>query len=106
MMSRGKHDPATESVIQVSPDILGGTAVFRGTRVPISTLFDYLAAGDTVERFLDHFPTVKHDQVVALLEEVKINLTPLLNEHPARRVCTSPACSISCSGYIGCTESD
>jgi uncharacterized protein (DUF433 family) len=62
---------AVKSVVQISPDILGGTPVFRGTRVPVSTLFDYLAAGDTVERFLDHFPTVKHDQVVALLEEVK-----------------------------------
>ena len=58
-------------MIEASPDILGGTPVFRGTRVPISTLFDYLAAGDPMERFLDHFPTVKHEQVVALLEEVK-----------------------------------
>ena len=60
-----------KSVVQISPDILGGAPVFRSTRVPVSTLFDYLAAGDTVERFLDHFPTVKHDQVVTLLEEVK-----------------------------------
>ena len=62
---------AVKSVVQISPDILGCTPVFRGTRVPVSTLFDYLAAGDSVERFLDHFPTVKHEQVVALLEEVK-----------------------------------
>ena len=67
----GKIDPTTESVIEISPDILGGTPVFRGTRVPISTLFDYLAAGDPMERFLDHFPTVKQEQVVALLAEVK-----------------------------------
>ena len=70
-MSTGKNDSTVESVIEASPDILGGTPVFRGTRVPISTLFDYLAAGDPMERFLDHFPTVKHEQVVALLEEVK-----------------------------------
>ena len=70
-MSAGKNDSTVESVIEASPDILGGTPVFRGTRVPISTLFDYLAAGDPMERFLDRFPTVKHEQVVALLEEVK-----------------------------------
>ncbi len=70
-MPEEKFGSAVKSVVQISADILGGTPVFRGTRVPVSTLFDYLAAGDTVERFLDHFPTVKHDQVVALLEEVK-----------------------------------
>ena len=70
-MPAGTTQSDTESVVEVSPDLLGGTPVFRGTRVPVSTLFDYLAAGDTVERFLDHFPTVKHEQVVALLEEVK-----------------------------------
>ncbi|PYS35225.1 MAG: hypothetical protein DMF75_04240 [Acidobacteria bacterium] len=70
-MPEEKFRSAVRSTVQISPDILGGAPVFRGTRVPVSTLFDYLAAGDTVERFLDHFPTVKHDQVVALLEEVK-----------------------------------
>ena len=65
----GEH--ATRSVIEISPDILGGTPVFKGTRVPVSTLLDYLAAGDPLERFLDHFPTVKREQAVALLEEVK-----------------------------------
>ena len=61
----------SESVVESSPDILGGTPVFRGTRVPVTTLFDYLAAGDPLERFLDHFPTVKHEQAVALLDELK-----------------------------------
>ena len=61
----------TESVVESSPDILGGTPVFRGTRVPVTTLFDYLAAGDPLERFLDHFPTVKREQAVALLDELK-----------------------------------
>jgi uncharacterized protein (DUF433 family) len=61
----------TESVVESSPDILGGTPVFRGTRVPVATLFDYLAAGDPLERFLDHFPTVKREQAVALLDELK-----------------------------------
>jgi len=46
---------------------LGGTPVFKGTRVPVSTLFDYLAAGDPLEGFLDDFPTVKRKQAVAIL---------------------------------------
>lgn len=68
-----QHNPnaITESVVESSPDILGGTPVFRGTRVPVTTLFDYLAAGDPLERFLDHFPTVKREQAVALLDELK-----------------------------------
>ena len=53
------------SVVHSDPDILGGTPVFVGTRVPVRTLLDYLAAGDTLEEFLDHFPTVSREQVVA-----------------------------------------
>jgi len=71
VMTQYKSEHATESVIETSPDILGGTPVFKGTRVPVTTLLDYLAAGDPLERFLDHFPTVKREQAVALLEEVK-----------------------------------
>jgi uncharacterized protein (DUF433 family) len=59
------------SVIHSDPDILGGTPVFVGTRVPARTLLDYLAAGDTLEVFLDHFPTVSRDQAVAALEQAK-----------------------------------
>ena len=70
-MKRHKSDHATSSVVEVSPDVLGGTPVFKGTRVPVSTLLDYLAAGDPLERFLDHFPTVGREQAVALLEELK-----------------------------------
>lgn len=70
-MTRPKASAVTESVVASSPDILGGTPVFRGTRVPVTTLFDYLAAGDPLERFLDHFPTVKREQAVALLDELK-----------------------------------
>lgn len=57
-----------DSVVQVDPEVLGGTPVFRGTRVPVKNLLDYLAAGDTLEQFLDDFPTVERHQVVALLE--------------------------------------
>ncbi|MBP7997985.1 MAG: DUF433 domain-containing protein [Chloroflexi bacterium] len=48
-------------------DILGGTAVFAGTRVPVQTLFDYLEGGDSLETFLDDFPTVTRKQIVAFL---------------------------------------
>jgi uncharacterized protein (DUF433 family) len=48
--------------------VLGGTPVFVGTRVPVKNLLDYLAAGDSLERFLDHFPSVTREQAVAALE--------------------------------------
>jgi uncharacterized protein (DUF433 family) len=54
-----------------NPDILGGTPVFRGTRVPIQTLFDYLEGGETIENFLEGFPTVSREAAVAALEEAK-----------------------------------
>ena len=58
-------------VIVKDPDILGGTPVFRGTRVPIQALFDYLEGGETLEEFLKGFPTVSRDAAVAALEEAK-----------------------------------
>lgn len=70
-MGQNQSETLIESVVETSPDILGGTPVFRGTRVPVTTLFDYLKAGDPLERFLDHFPTVKRTQAVALLDELK-----------------------------------
>jgi uncharacterized protein (DUF433 family) len=67
--------PTLESVVQSDPAILGGTPVFAGTRVPIKNLLDYLAAGDSLEKFLDHFPTVTREQAVAALEIAKDLLT-------------------------------
>lgn len=58
-------------VIVKDPDILGGTPVFRGTRVPIQALFDYLEGGDTLEDFLEGFPTVSREAAIAALEEAK-----------------------------------
>lgn len=55
-------------LITVSPDTLGGTPVFAGTRVPVKTLTDYLEAGDTLDAFLDDFPSVSREQVIAVLE--------------------------------------
>ncbi len=58
-------------IISISPDVMGGTPVFRGTRVPIQTLLDYLEAGESIDNFLDGFPTVTREQVIAFLEEAK-----------------------------------
>ncbi|MCI0395947.1 MAG: DUF433 domain-containing protein [Chloroflexi bacterium] len=55
-------------LIHSDPDILGGTSVFVGTRVPVKTLLDYLEAGDSLEEFLDHFPSVSREQAVAVLK--------------------------------------
>ena len=59
------------NVIIKDPEILGGTPVFRGTRVPLKTLFDYLEGGDTLEEFLDGFPTVSREAAVAALEQAR-----------------------------------
>lgn len=61
-------------LITISPEIMGGTPVFAGTRVPVQTLFEYLEAGDTLDDFLDGFPTVTREQVVAVLETAKVRM--------------------------------
>ena len=58
-------------VIIKDRDILGGTPVFRGTRVPLQALFDYLEGGDTLEEFLDGYPSVSREMAIAALEEAK-----------------------------------
>lgn len=55
-------------VINIDKEILGGTPVFNGIRVPIKNLFDYLETGETIDAFLDDFPSVKREQVVKILE--------------------------------------
>jgi uncharacterized protein (DUF433 family) len=61
----------TKPLITRSPDVMGGTPVFAGTRVPVQTLVDYLEGGETLDDFLEGFPTVSREQVVAFLEEAK-----------------------------------
>jgi uncharacterized protein (DUF433 family) len=61
----------THPLITCSPDVMGGTPVFAGTRVPVQTLLDYLEAGETIDNFLEGFPTVSRVQVVAFLKEAK-----------------------------------
>jgi len=56
-------------LVSSSPDIMGGTTVFVGTRVPVQTLFDYIEGGDPLDEFLDDFPSVQREQAVALLEQ-------------------------------------
>ena len=56
------------NIIHSDPDILGGTPVFVGTRVPVKTLYDYIEAGDSLGEFLDDFPSVTREQAVAALE--------------------------------------
>jgi uncharacterized protein (DUF433 family) len=64
----------SQSVIYRDPDVMGGTAVFRGTRVPVQTLIEYLEAGDSIDQFLEGFPTVTRRQVISFLEEAKNKL--------------------------------
>jgi uncharacterized protein (DUF433 family) len=59
------------NAIQSNPKVMGGTPVFAGTRVPIQNLIDYLEGGDSIEVFLEQFPSVKRQQVIAVLEIAK-----------------------------------
>lgn len=63
------------AVVHSDPEVLGGTPVFRGTRVPVRNLIDYLEAGDSLEVFLDAFPTVTREQAIAALEVAREALT-------------------------------
>jgi uncharacterized protein (DUF433 family) len=62
---------AISPVVHSDPDILGGTPVFVGTRVPVRTLLDYLEAGDSLNEFLEDFPSVTREQAVAALQLAK-----------------------------------
>ena len=75
----------SNSVININKNILGGTPVFRGTRVPIQNLFDYIEGGFTIDEFLDGFPSVTRDQVFELLRLAENVLTSekFLHENPA-----------------------
>ncbi|KAM3102991.1 DUF433 domain-containing protein [Phormidesmis sp. 146-12] len=66
-------------VVHSDRDILGGTPVFVGTRVPVKNLLDYLEAGDSLDQFLDHFPSVSRQQAIAALELAKEMLIAYAN---------------------------
>lgn len=59
---------STSEIVSRNPNIHGGDAVFTGTRVPVETLVEYLAAGDSLDKFLDHFPSVRREQAVSAIE--------------------------------------
>ena len=70
-----------QPVIHCDPEIQGGVPVFIGTRVPVKNLFDYLEAGDSLDDFLESFPSVTREQAVAALELARESLAP--DAHPA-----------------------
>jgi uncharacterized protein (DUF433 family) len=63
-----------QSVIRIDPQVMSGAPCFAGTRVPIQTLLDYIEGGDTIEDFLEGFPTVSREQVIAFFEEAKARM--------------------------------
>ena len=60
-----------QPIVSRSPDVMGGTAVFHGTRIPVQSLLDYREAGETIDDFLDGFPSVTREHLIAFLEEAK-----------------------------------
>jgi uncharacterized protein (DUF433 family) len=62
---------SARNVVHSDPEIMGGTPVFRGTRVPVQTLLDYLEAGHSLAEFLDDFPSVTREQAIAVLQHAK-----------------------------------
>lgn len=68
-------------MVHSDPEIMGGTPVFVGTRVPVQSLFDYLEAGDSLEEFLEAFPTVERKQAIAALEIGREAVTAVAAAH-------------------------
>ena len=66
-----RNNGIVEQAISRDPEIMHGTPVFRGTRVPVQTLFEYLEGGETLEDFLEGFPTVSRELAIQALEEAK-----------------------------------
>lgn len=68
----------SKQIITSSPDVMGGTPVFAGTRVPVQTLLDYLKGGESIDDFLEGFPTVGREQVIAFLEEAEEQIVKMV----------------------------
>ena len=67
-----------EPIITATPDVMGGTPVFAGTRVPVQTLTDYLKGGESIDDFLEGFPSVSREQVVGFLQETEEQIVNLV----------------------------
>jgi uncharacterized protein (DUF433 family) len=65
---------ALSDIVRSDPEILGGTPVFVGTRVPVQSLFDYLEGGDTLDEFVRQFPSVRREQAIAALDLARVTL--------------------------------
>ena len=74
MRCRDYNIAMTQPVVSRNPDVMGGAPVFCGTRVPVQTLLDYLEAGESIDEFLEVFPSVTREQVIAFLEQAKDRL--------------------------------
>jgi len=72
---------SVDEIISSDPEVQGGAVVFAGTRVPLKNFIDYLEAGDSIEEFLDDFPSVTREQAVAALELAKEALVTLAGTH-------------------------
>ena len=84
--THARYNHAVEVIVK-NRDILGGSPVFRGTRVPVQVLFDYLEGGETLEDFLEGFPTVSRESAVAALAEAKqLLLARSINARSDRRM--------------------
>jgi len=79
-MSKIARSQSLRELTWVDPDRVSGSLCFRGTRVPVALLFEYLAAGDSLEEFLQGFPTVRREQAVGVLQWVAQYLTDLADE--------------------------
>ena len=72
-----------KGIVHSDPEIMGGTPVFVGTRVPLQNLIDYLEGGESIEDFLDGFPSVKREQVIAVIEAAKLKMLETVGDaHP------------------------
>jgi uncharacterized protein (DUF433 family) len=69
-----RHEEVVQQVIVRNPEILGGVAVFRNTRVPFQALLDYLEHGQTLDDFLKDFPTVQREEAISALDQAKLSL--------------------------------
>lgn len=74
----------SRSVVKIDPEIMSGAPCFGGTRVPIQNLMDYLEGGNSIDEFLENFPTVSREQVVSFLEEAKESVLARAVECSAR----------------------